>query len=257
MNSNKAITAVFTRDSALAAMYRSFLPESLALDVDNLGKSGRFVKRKPHRSDFRYHLIVPYGYVDRLTINFKSPIDRSFPFGTVPPSTASPVDGGLKKWNFDFPYPLEYTDTVRIYGYGSNGKNQKVTQFKWSRLGIRGGPDGQVAVTEHNILRLPKPNRVNIVFEIFAQGGFSADGGLRIGLVRDDSLNHYGWLLAPDYKNVMKSLRDRSVMHQGAPRGLNQFDNGKLIKKRLKKLSPARHNNRLLANLAGREVFHL
>jgi len=249
MDSNTTITAVFVRIPILAAMYRSFMAESLALDTDLKGKLGRYNKRKPSGVEFQCYILNPYAFVDQVTANFKSPIDPNRPFGTIPPSTSYPLNERLHQWVFTFTEPLAYVDTVRFYGFGTKGKLQGVAWHRWSRLDIAGSPIGRESFSEFNILRMPMPNRINVLFETFAVGGFSDDGGLLIGKARPDSARYYGWLLASTYMDVVKTLNYRNIQHTGTPRGLDAYFNGRRLIRRQRKLVASRHNNRLVADL--------
>jgi len=105
-----------------------------------------------------------------------------------------------------------------------------------------------------NVLRMPMPNRVNVLFEIFAQGGFSDTRGLLVGEDRSDSSKYYAWLLSPRYKDVVKTLYYRTFQHVGSPRGFDYYTNGRVMKRRRRKIIPTKQNNRLLANLVTLKV---
>jgi len=250
MTANTSITAVFVRIPVLAAMYRSFMPESVAVETGERGRLGRIVKRKPTGVDFQVYILNPYAYVDRLIVYLRSPIDVTRPFGTIPPSTPVPLNTRSNRWAFIFSPPLSFTDTIRVYGFGTKGRYQAISWHRFLLSDIPGSPIGAPgSIAERNALLLPMPNRLNILSEVFAQGGFEADRGLLIGKDRSDSSRSYGWLLAPTYKYVFKTLNYRNIQHTGTPRGLDYYVNGRAITRRQKKILPTKQNNRLLANL--------
>jgi len=250
MDGDKNITGVFVRIPVLAAMYRSFIPESVATETDERGRLGRIVKRKPTGVDFQVYITNPYAYVDQLLVYLRSPIDITKPFGTIPPSTAVPLNSRSTRWAFIFSPHLSFVDTIRLYGFGSKGRYQAISWHRFLLTDIHGSPIGAPgSISERNILTMPMPNRLNILSEVFAQGGFISDRGLLIGRDRSDSSRAYGWLLSTSYRYVFKTLNDRNIQHTGAPRGIDYYGNGRPIKRRQRKIPPTKQNNRLLANL--------
>ncbi|MBI4549217.1 MAG: T9SS type A sorting domain-containing protein [Ignavibacteriae bacterium] len=236
--------------------YRSFKPDSIALDKDNKGKVGKLVKRKPVVVDFCLKVYVDSTNIDDLHMEFSHAIDTTFPFYTVPPSTAVPAETKLKKWDFTFASPLNPGDSVLVYGYGNKGKPQKIPKYWWTRSGVQIGEKRKDVVFERNDPKLPMPNRINALAEAFEQGGFAATSGLLVGKDRSlDSAKQYGWLLAPKYTDVMKSLRDKTGLHDGMARGFDVFtNNGKPLIKRQKSLPPKKHDNKLLASMIALKV---
>ncbi len=235
--------------------FRSFKPDSIALDKDNKGKVGKYVKRKPVRVEFCALVIADSNNVNDVHMEFSYAIEMAFPFYTLPASTASNPDGKLKKWDFTFSTALNAGDSVRVYGFGNKGKPQKVPKYYWTRNGVIVGLKKKDPVINPNLPSLPMPNRINALFETFEQGGFGATNGLLVGIDKTlpvDSSKFYGWLLAPKYTDVLKSLKDKTGLHLDAcsnARGLDFFANGKPLIKRQKSIPPSKQQNRLIANM--------
>jgi hypothetical protein len=138
---------------------------------------------------------------------------------------------------------------VIVYGFGNKGKEQKIPKYYWTRNNIMVGVKKKTVVFVRNVPKLPMPNRVNALFESFEQGGYTSTGGLPVGIARADSPKVYGWLVAPKYSDVLKTLRDKTGLHTGTPRNFDVFVTSKPVLKQLKSLPPAKHNNVLLADL--------
>ena len=61
-------------------------------------------------------------------------------------------------------------------------------------------PPDKLVQQQLNQPKLPMPNRINVLFETFEQGGFTSTNGLLVGIDKSlpvDSSKKYGWLLAP------------------------------------------------------------
>ncbi len=237
--------------------FRSFRPDSIANDKDNKGKVGKYVKRKPVRSDFCF-FVVATDTVNDLHVEFSQAIELAFPFYTEPPSTASNPDTKLKKWDFTFSSAILPGDTVVIYGFGNKGKQMKVGKYYWTLNGTQVGLKLKDPTFTRNDPRLPMPNRINALFETFEQGGYTSTNGLVVGIDKIlpiDSSKQYGWLRSEKYKDVLKSLSDKTGLHTGDPGGFDVFsNNGKPLIKRQKSLPPTKHNNKLLANMIALKV---
>lgn len=95
------------------------------------------------------------------------------------------------------------------------------------------------------------PNRVNILYETFIQGGFYGTGGLTVGLSRFDSSKYYGWFQTARYSDVLRTLivSKTSQLHNGRPRGFDITWNGKILLNQLKILPPTKHDNILLSKI--------
>jgi hypothetical protein len=231
-------------------MYRSFQQDSIALDKDNKGKVGKFVKRKADKADFVALVVDDTATVTGLHVEFGNAILLNYPFFTTPPSTHASPDGKNKKWDFTFTSPVHHGDTVLINGFGDKGKIQKVGKYFWENGTTIVGTKKKNPLFTRNDPKNPMPNRVNALFETFAQTGFGASG-LQIGRDRSaDSAKQYGWILAPKYTDAQKSLKDKTGLHTGFARGFDTFtSNGKPILKGQKSIPPAKQNNMLIADM--------
>jgi hypothetical protein len=242
MTSDKAITATFVRDSSYQIAFRSFSPESIAVDRDNKGAYGKIVKRKPDKVDFRFNLTVPNDSV-ALSLRFTAATSGAVLRG---PDTLfrwtnlKAVTGNVK---------AATASQIQVSGIAYAGRPVK-TQFDWSTLPTH--TRGTVLSYLQNQPRLPMPNRVNVLFEAFEQGGFDATHGLLVGRDRSiDSARNYGWLAAQSYTDVVRTLyyAKSATQHKGTPRGLGTFIDGSPIVKRQKSIPPVKHNNALLAEM--------
>jgi hypothetical protein len=229
--------------------YRGFREDSLANDVDNKGKVGKFVKRKTDKVDFVAMVVNDTGTVVGLHMEFGAAIMLNFPFYTVPTSSHA-SDGKNKKWDFTFSAPVHHGDTVLVYGFGNKGKPQKVGKYYWENGITLVGTKKKDPTFLRNDPKYPMPNRVNALFETFAQTGFGATG-LLVGRDRSaDSAKQYGWILAPKYTDVLKSLKDKTGLHTGSPQGFSNYTStGKPILKGQKSIPPSKQNNVLIADL--------
>jgi hypothetical protein len=137
-----------------------------------------------------------------------------------------------------------------VSGYAWSGKGLKGVKYSWSRLTTPVGKPGKNALIS-NVLRLPMPNRVNVLFETYALGGFASTGGLLVGEEKSpDSAKWYGWFKAPKYGDALKSLMDKGGFHgPNTGRPFDFFNSGKPITKQQKTISPSKQNNSLLAGM--------
>jgi HYDIN/CFA65/VesB family protein/type IX secretion system substrate protein len=250
MYANKTFTATFTLDSSYLTAYRSFRQDSLAQDKDDKGKVGKFVKRKADKADFIALVVNDTATVSGLHMEFGNAILLNYPFFTTPTSTHVSPDGKNKKWDFTFTAPVHHGDTVLIHGFGNKGKVQKVSKYYWQNGVTLVGTKKKNPVFTRNDPKNPMPNRVNVLFETFAQTGFGPSG-LLIGRDRtSDSAKQYGWILAPKYTDAQKSLKDKTGLHTGAARGFDKFTTTlKPILKAQKSIPPAKQNNVLIADM--------
>jgi hypothetical protein len=242
MTSNKTITATFTQDSSYLVEYRSFSPDSIALDRDTKGKIGKYNKRKADKNEFMFVMAAP-GTSVSLKLSFSMATTGVLTHGLdtiLSWSHLKSVTGTVT---------VASGDTVVVSGIGDKGKPVKVA-YDWSTAPTH--TKGTVVAYIRNQPRLPMPNRVNALFESFEQGGFAATLGLLVGKDHSsDSGKQYGWLLAPKYTDVLKTLYvpKTGTQHTGRPGGLDVFLGGKAISNRQKSIPPTKHNNMLLAEM--------
>jgi parallel beta-helix repeat protein len=249
MNRDKNITANFIRDSAYLITYRSFTAESLAIDKDVNGKIGKYVLPKAYIVEFRCLIPNNMGQsVKNLHLHFSPELIQNrveYPFVIEPvPSQIKFVSKGVL--DLSWGNGINTGDTVRIHGWGMRGKLEKI-RFAWHAY--PGGIHGW-ATFLMNKLQNPMPNRVNAVYETFRQHGFSDLGGLLVGRARQDSVRYYGWLLAPNYNNVMQTFYSRNRIHDGQARGFDVYTiNYRPLVGKQKSLPAYKYNNKLLADM--------
>ncbi|MBI4548426.1 MAG: T9SS type A sorting domain-containing protein [Ignavibacteriae bacterium] len=227
-----------------AYMMRTFTIEELAFALNEKGRlaKGKGVKRKPTRVDFCLYVVVDQPDVTDLHMEFSHAIDTTYPFYTIPPSTASPLETRFKKWNFIFSDTLHTGDTVYVYGYGNKGKPQKIPKYWWTLNNIQVGDKKKDVVFDRNDLKLPFPNPWNGIDEVYMQGAVLLDTGIALGIAPKKVIHK------KKAKEIYKTLIDRTGLHsKNSIRCLDFFANGKPITRIQKALPPKKHNNGLLA----------
>ncbi|HYQ86541.1 MAG TPA: T9SS type A sorting domain-containing protein, partial [Bacteroidota bacterium] len=239
-----------------SSFFRSFRQDSIANDVDNKGKIGKFVKRKADKDQFTALLVNDVSSVPHLHMEFSEAILTNYPFFTVPPSNHSPLDPSNKKWEFSFVDSVHHGDTVLVSGFGDKGKPQKVSKYFWEIVsGTPLGTKKKDPPFPVNQPKLPMPNRVNALFEAFEQSGFASTSGLIVGRDKttpvDSSKKFYGWILASKYTDVLKSLKDKTGLHGGYARGFDKLTSNptKAVLGRNKSIPPGKQNNKLIADM--------
>jgi type IX secretion system substrate protein/List-Bact-rpt repeat protein len=238
-SADHTIDVSFRLDSAYLETYRTMRPDSVAFDKDNKGKARAYVKSKPDRVEFSFRLTAPATAALSLKFSMKTSGavsrttgggDTIMTWSGLAAITTPAIDGGA---------PL------RISGIGSKGKRLSA-KFAWATT--PSPTKGTVADTSYsvNLPRLPMPDRVNVLYELFRRAAFGT--GLDIGIPVPESPKLYAWVSAPKYTDVMKSLFDKNAgVHTGSPRNFDQSISGKPLLGRIKSLSPAKYNNRLFA----------
>ncbi|TAK55068.1 MAG: choice-of-anchor D domain-containing protein [Bacteroidetes bacterium] len=261
MDGYKYITATFVIDSAYLAKYRTFHPDSLYLDVDDKGKRGKSVKAKADKVEFTVTLKPDSMNVNDLHIEFSMSIDTTRAFTITPtPDSMKPVaKSTYKKWDIYFPSMLDTNTNVTVYGWSKKGSNQKVSSFYWTRNGVMVGKKKSKGSTIVNTLRLPMPNRLNVMEETFKQGVTGGAVPIVVGVVQTnkDSMKKYGWVYLKSAMDFYKSLGVTSKaginLHDSAARGLDSVVSGKSKKSLVGKYSslpPTKQDNVLFANVA-------
>ena len=235
-----------------SAKFRSFLPNLIPVDVDNKGKTGKYVvPGKPDKAQFVVGVNNITDSANGLHMEFADAIDTGFHLTTVPASVVSTTDSKLKKWDFTFSSNLANPESVYVYGYAWAKKATKVSGYYFKKNGtaVSKAKKDAVAIC---ILREPMPNRINGLFEAFNYGGFNATGGLVVGVNKKagaDSSKIYGWFQSLKYTDVLKSLDDKGTFHTQNGRPFDVFTGGKQITGQQKSLSPNKQNNSLLASM--------
>jgi hypothetical protein len=238
---NHTISATFALTPAYTKMYRSFQQDSLALDKDNVGRIGHFVRRKPDKVQFKFTLQAPQ--TAQVKLSFSTVVNA-----IVTDVTKTVVLDSITGVNlFTTTAVVDSGTTIQVEGWGVKGKTLK-TNYSWQTpTPIR----GTVATYLMNQPRDPMPNRVNVLQETFAFSGFVPTNGLLVGKDHTlDSAKQYGWYQAPQYTEVLKTLLDKTGLHTRAPRGFDINDvRGIPILGKQKQLPPSKYNNVLLADM--------
>ena len=258
------VLANFIEDPAYQVMYRSFMPESIALDKDNKGKINKYVLRRPDKIEFEFFVVVDSPNVNDLHLEFSVAIDTSqFPFRTIPSAlTMNNPDGKMKKWDLTFSPALDAGDTVWVNGYGNKKTLQKVSKYYWTRNTVLVGEKMKNPIFTVNLPRLPMPNRVNALYEtMLNKAAAYGPNGFVIGVNRKltvpDSGKYYGWLQTAKYGDLLKTLyyKKTGMLNTGTARGFDHLT-GKtadLVKKKTS-LPPNKFDNKLLAELIALKV---
>ncbi len=254
MDVNKNITATFDRDSAYLVMYRSFMPESIALDRNNKGVLNRYVQRIPDKVEFSAKFTNQTGKKAYfLRINFRVPIYRNdpvFPLIINPSPTTMTIGSTNKQIDLTWADSINNGGIVTISGWGRKGKPQTASYFfRKANSSIDVTLPAEFAM---NQLHYPMPNRVNALLETFngyGINGFIVGKDRKLGLV--DSSKYYGWFQTLKYTDVLKTLivKQNMQMHYQTARGFDEFINGRKIVRKQKLLLPTRYNNVLLADM--------
>jgi hypothetical protein len=221
-----------TPDSNFTLTFRTFLPESLALAVDQKNKHN-LIKPKPDKTEFTITLHNDYTAPAHGLIVHTS---KSMIPSTVTcskPGTIEFIDAKLKRIKIIFEEYVQPGDSVTLHGYSKKIGVQHASTQKWMIAG------GEIYVGHlesfTNEYRLPMPNAIN-----FLAAGVGTN--LKVGVGGPHSVVH------PNYKHVQKSLVEKNDrMHIGDARCLDKFSNKRTIRNEQKSLTPTKHNNKLFA----------
>lgn len=242
------------------AKMRTFTPDEIADALDSKLKKGKAEKRKGYASEgcftFTYTGPDTVGPTTALLyVEFSQAAVGDVPLSSGGMTASSSGAAGKKtKWNFDLATGADHLDNgdlVQICYRGNKGKALVVK--KWSMLGVKQATPPGVdpgPVPPRQLLKMPNVN--NMGEEIFAQGVFAANtinskpAGLVIGFYAADGKSGKA-VYHPKWKDVTKTLSDKTGKHTGLPGCLSKFGSGKDILKPSKSLPPGKHNNMLLA----------
>ncbi|MBI3195553.1 MAG: T9SS type A sorting domain-containing protein [Ignavibacteriae bacterium] len=247
VTSKHSLRVTFRFDSSYVASYRSFRPDSIAFDKDNFGKKGKIVKKKADNVEFKFALTAPKPVALSLKFTMK---------------TTGAITRGVSKtdtiiyWNnlaqVTTPAVIDSGTIVQVDGIGFKGKFIKAS-YSWATLpkALKGNvPDS--AYTQ-NLLRLPMPNRINVLSELFVQNAFN--GPLLAGFPMPDNAKQFGWVSHAKYGDVLKSLYDKKVgVHLGTAKNFDMLSSSRPLVGMYKSLPPTKHNNKFFANLLALKV---
>ncbi|MBI5019859.1 MAG: T9SS type A sorting domain-containing protein [Ignavibacteriales bacterium] len=222
-------------------MYRSFDPDSIAQSKD-LKLKYKYIARKANADEFVFDLTAPDTAA--LTLKFSmlstgvvlNGVDTVGTWTSAKLATTSAIDSG---------------DVVTVIGWGYSGKPVK-TGYSWATLpkATKGTVGKEAGTYTMNQPRLPMPNRLNAVNDLFALAQFPT--GLQVGMDKSspDSTKLFGWLSAKKYSDVAKTLNDGKTTHTTPAHSLDAWTStGKPLLKMQKSLPPTKFNNVLLAQM--------
>lgn len=230
-----------------AQSFRSFSPDSIALDKDNKGKVNKLVKRKADKVDVKLKFQAP-----RFATGFKVKFSMAFT-GYIYTDTTKTVilDSVVNAKEKIVTVAVDSLHWYQLEGFGWKGKQIK-TEVHWTSLPKVTKVKYLEADHQRNVPKYPMPNRVNALEEVYSQGGFASTLGLKIGRDRStptDSSKFYGWVIHKKYTDVLKSLNAKGTLHTGSPKGLSTYLSGKPILKKQGSMPPTKQDNKLVADL--------
>ncbi len=247
--------------TSIPHFYRSFHPDSIALSKDQMKKVGKPVAVKATRAQFTFSVVADSDNVNDLHLEFGTGIDTTESFTVDSALTVTPVvKSTLKKWDITFTSSLNSGNSITVSGYSVKGAVQKVSSYWWTRNGVLVGKKKKNPTFTQNILRLPMPNKINVMQQAFTQGAFTATGGLVVGIAQanKDSAKKYGWVVLKKYTDVLSSLSKTSKnvvnLHDSASHGFDRLSNGKPFLGKKTSLPPTVQDNELFANLVALKV---
>lgn len=249
-NGQNATVDFVNAPGVYAQSFRSFSPDSLALDRDNKGKLNKAVKRKADKVEVKLRFQAP-----RNATGFKVKFSMAFT-GYIYTDTTKQVilDSVVNAKEKIVTTTVDSLHYYQLDGFGWKGK-QITAEITWTSspktTKVKYSDPGLYTVNQP---RLPMPNRVNALEETYLQGGFAATLGLKIGKNRStptDSSKYYGWVIHKKFSDVLKSLIVPKTLqrHAGAAGGLDTYVTAKGIIKSQGSMSPAKHDNVLVADL--------
>ncbi len=247
--------------TSIPHFYRSFHPDSIALSKDQAKKVGKAVVVKPTRVEFSFYVVADSNDVNDLHLEFGNGIDTTESFTADSAMTMTPVaKSTLKKWDITFSSSLNAGTVISVSGYGNKGSIQKVSSYWWTRNGVIVGKKKKNPTFTKNILRLPMPNRINVMQQVFTQGAYTATGGMVVGIAQTnkDSAKKYGWVLLKKYTDALSSFSKTSKgivnLHDSISHGFDRLSNGKPFLGKKTSLPPTIQDNELFANLVALKV---
>jgi hypothetical protein len=227
-------------DSSFSIAFRTFLPESLALAVDQKGKH-KAVVAKPDRCFWRTGPIQPIQFLSgpdsirAITLVGKYPI---LP-GSVSSSHAisNVTFNGAKTVTVEFSPFVQPYEVFDISATCLKPGRQRIARYQFSYLNSNGPVYRFGDYFSENRLTYPMPNAISVL-------SYGAGSMLTVGLGGAHSVLHR------HYKDVAKSLLEKfDRMHIGDPRCLGVYANSstRSMTKQLTALSPSKGNNKLFA----------
>lgn len=257
-------------------MYRTFTHAELgAVDPVKLKFYKAFSNKKPDKLEFELEFVVPAHVPAYNQLHLElggASLGNSWQGQLIPAQVVmrngivqvlgtdyqltGAHDANNKK--FDYVWPsLNAGDVINIHGFVKSAKPIKA-KYWWLPIDVVAKEKlikialvGTESVWKLNMPRLPMPNLGNVAFNIFPAvktGG----AGIVVGVPNLPAIGKLipGWLKLYDAGSMQKTLRGKSALHAGTPRGFDFYVGGiKPVVKENKALPPEKHDNVLMANL--------
>ncbi len=236
------------------ALLRTFKPDEIADAADSKGKKGKAEKRKYYAAEACFTFTAT-DTVNDLHVEYNNAVLLHLSTdGTTEGSTE--VFPKQKKWDYTG-FTRNPGQTVTICVKTDKGKASDVKKWNWTKTGVSTGA-GVIPVPSSSRRFLSKmPNINNIGEEAYVQivWGETFNGkpaGIVVGTQNQAGVDiklkpFYKFVHHPKWKDVTKTLLDKTGKHTGAAKCLDNFVNTKPILKGQKSLPPNKHNNILLA----------
>lgn len=263
-------------EAGLGTRYRTFTAAELgAVDPVKSKFFKALSKTKPDKLEFELELVVPTNVPAFNQLHLElggASLGSSWQGQQIPAQVvkkngvvqvlgtdytlAGAHDGNNKK--FDYVWPsLTPGDVINIHGFVKANKPIKATYW-WLPVNVAAKQKivkvkliGNEPVWKLNMPRLPMPNLGNVAFNIFP--AVKAGGaGIVVGMPNLPPIGKLipGWLKLYDAGSMQKTLRGKTGLHAGTPRGFDFYTGGvKPVVKENKALPPEKHDNVLMANL--------
>lgn len=230
--------------------FRTMTYDSLVESRDRKGKLLAPEKRKPDKVEFCMRIRNNTGReVDGLLVRLRIPIyhdDPLYPLSVTPTPDDVVYSPGSKNLLLRWNDKIGPDSSVDVCAWGTKPKRYPDTYHHWYQGGLMLNRSTPVfSASTFLAYRIPKPNRMNVVDEIYRSGAFPA--GILVGVERTDMRTFFAWARLRKLNDYRKSVMERFVVHTVTPRNFYDFDNHRRMTGEQKKVSPRKHNNRIFA----------
>ena len=231
--------------------FRTMTYDSLVESRDRRGKLLAPEKRKPDKVEFCMTIRNNTGRdVDGLQTRLRIPIyfdDPLYPFVVTPTPDDVVYNPRSQDVYMHWSTPIPADSSVNICAWGVKPKRYPDSYHHWFLGGLMLDRSTPVHSTSTFLAyRLPLPNRMNVVDEIYRSGALPT--GLLVGVARTDMPNFFAWARIRKLSDFKKSIMERLIVHTVVPKNFYAFDNNRRMVGQQKKVSPRKHNNRIFAD---------